>query len=327
MHGNFNLGGTVSGRMSSNRPNLQNLPSTGTTFAKAFKDCFRAPKGWLLVGADFDSLEDKIAALTTKDPNKLKVYTDGYDGHCLRAYSYFKSQMPDIDPTSVHSINSIESKYENLRQTSKGPTFALTYQGTWKTLVNNLGFSPKVAKEIETHYHELYKVSDEWVQDKLATASKQGFIEGAFGLKVRTPILKQTLLNKRTTPYEAQAEGRTAGNALGQSFGLLNNRAANAFMDRVYASPYRYDIKPIAQIHDSQYYLIKHDIETLQWVNNNLLECMAWQELPEIQHEEVKLSASLVLFYPSMNYPIKIPSDLSNEDLKNYINNRIVSSG
>lgn len=96
LHGSFNLGGTVSGRMSSNKPNLQNLPSTGTDYANAFKECFVAPKGWLLVGADFASLEDRIAALLTKDPNKLKVYTDLFDGHCLRAYSYFHKEMPDI---------------------------------------------------------------------------------------------------------------------------------------------------------------------------------------------------------------------------------------
>ena len=36
--------------------------------------------------------------------------TPGYDGHCRRAYSYFSEQMPDIDPTSVESINSIEWK-------------------------------------------------------------------------------------------------------------------------------------------------------------------------------------------------------------------------
>ena len=93
--GKFNLGGTVSGRLSSSDPNLQNIPS-GSTFAKLIKSCFRAPKGWLMVGLDFASLEDRISALTTKDVNKLRVYTDGFDGHCLRAYSYFKDKMPDI---------------------------------------------------------------------------------------------------------------------------------------------------------------------------------------------------------------------------------------
>lgn len=50
-----------------------------------------------MVGLDFASLEDKISALTTKDENKLKVYTDKYDGHSLRAFSYFADQMPDIE--------------------------------------------------------------------------------------------------------------------------------------------------------------------------------------------------------------------------------------
>jgi DNAP len=42
-------------------------------------------------------VEDRISALTTKDPNKLDVYIKGFDGHCLRAYAYFKDQMPDIE--------------------------------------------------------------------------------------------------------------------------------------------------------------------------------------------------------------------------------------
>lgn len=95
LHGSFNLGGTVSGRLSSSKPNMQNLPA-GSAYGKLIKKCFKAPKGWLFCGADFSSLEDYISALTTKDPNKLRVYEDGFDGHCLRAYYYFKNQMPDI---------------------------------------------------------------------------------------------------------------------------------------------------------------------------------------------------------------------------------------
>lgn len=95
LHGSFNLGGTVSGRLSSSDPNMQNLPA-GSIFGKLIKSCFQAPEGWLFCGADFNSLEDYISALTTKDPNKLRVYTQGFDGHCLRAYYYFNEQMPDI---------------------------------------------------------------------------------------------------------------------------------------------------------------------------------------------------------------------------------------
>lgn len=73
LHGSFNIGGTVSGRLSSSEPNLQNIPAK-SIYAKIIKECFMAPPGWLFAGADFNSLEDMISALTTKDPNKLKVY-------------------------------------------------------------------------------------------------------------------------------------------------------------------------------------------------------------------------------------------------------------
>lgn len=80
LFGNFNLGGTLSGRLSSSDPNLQNLPSSNSKLpinkkiSKLIKSCFQAPPGWLFCGLDFASLEDRISALTTKDPNKLKVY-------------------------------------------------------------------------------------------------------------------------------------------------------------------------------------------------------------------------------------------------------------
>jgi DNA polymerase-1 len=80
LFGNFNLGGTKSGRLSSSNPNLQNLPAS-SKYAKLIKECFQAPPGWLFCGLDFASLEDRISALTTKDPNKLKVYI----GHAVYA--------------------------------------------------------------------------------------------------------------------------------------------------------------------------------------------------------------------------------------------------
>lgn len=126
LHGSFNLGGTLSGRLSSSDPNLQQLPS-GSTFAKPIKKCFKGHSNWIFVGADFASLEDRINTLLTKDINKMKVYTDGYDGHCLRAYNYWKDKMPDIN-----EVGEDEQCYElNL----KGKTIyfkssdTITYQG------------------------------------------------------------------------------------------------------------------------------------------------------------------------------------------------------
>lgn len=184
------------------------------------------------------------------------------------------------------------------------------------TLVKNLGFSEKEAKEIEKAYHDLYKVSDEWVKAKMDQASKDGYVDVAFGLRVRTPLLGQVLRGHRTTPYQAEAEARTAGNALGQSYGLLNNRAANAFMEKVWASPYKHDILPIALIHDAIYLLVRDNIEVVKWVNDNLIAEMQWQELPEIQHDTVKLGAELDLFWPSWADDVTIPNQASKEEIR-----------
>ena len=110
-------------------------------------------------------------------------------------------------------------------------------------------------------------------------------------------------------PYEAAAEGRTAGNALGQSYGLLNNRAAVEFMQKVWDSPYRLEIKPVALIHDAIYLLIKDDVEVVEWANRELINAMRWQELPEIQHDTVKLGAALDIFWPDWSNATTLPND------------------
>ena len=73
LHGSFNIGGTVSGRLSSSDPNLQNLPA-GSDYGKDIKYVFCPPENKLWLYSDFNSLEDYISALLSKDPNKLKVY-------------------------------------------------------------------------------------------------------------------------------------------------------------------------------------------------------------------------------------------------------------
>lgn len=319
IQGNFNIGGTVSGRESSSNPNLQNIP-VNSLYGKLIKNCFEAPTGWIICGADFDGLEDKIAALTTKDPNRLKVFTDGYDGHCLRAFYYYGNQMPDIVET-VQSINSIKTKYPKQRQDSKSPTFALTYKGTWKTLVKKFGFSEINAKKLTKQYHLLYQVSDEWVKNKLQTAIDNGYIDVAFGLRIRTPTLHNAIIDSKKTPYFIHKDYKTIANALGQSYGLLNNRAANEFSERLKNSPYLYDVKPILHIHDAQYYLVKWNSKIIHWVNKNLIECMEWQNLPEIYHPDVKLGGKLELYYPTQGQSTSLPNNASEEYIEAILNN------
>lgn len=241
--------------------------------------------------------------------------TPGFDGHCLRAAYYFKDELPHIDLTDPKSVNSIKKTHPELRQESKTPTFALTYQGTHYTLMANLGWTREKAKGIEDAYHDLYKVSDAFIQDRLQQASKDGYVDVAFGLRVRTPLLKQVIFGSSKMPYEAAAEGRTAGNAMGQSYGLLNNRAAVEFWQKVWKSKHRYSILPVALIHDAIYCLVTDDVEAVEWANRELIKSMQWQELPEIQHDTVKLGAALDVFWPSWKNAITLPNNADKATL------------
>jgi len=312
LYGNFNLGGTQSGRLSSSNPNLQNIPS-GSAYAKIIKQCFISPLGWLFCGADFTALEAMGEALLSRDPNKLKVYIDGYDSHCVNAYAYFSDEMPDIVDT-VDSINSIKKLYKDQRGRSKAPTFALQYKGTWRTVMKSAGVSEEMAKKIEANYQKLYQVSIAWIDGILDKAHETGYVEGAFGLKIRTPILQQTPLGGKLS-FMAEAERRSAGNAKTQSYGLLNNRAAVEFRKRVDASPYRYDIFLVSLIHDATYILCRNHPDIIKWVNDNLVACMRWQELPELQHDVVKLGAELDIYWPSWADALTLPNNISKEEI------------
>lgn len=316
LHGCFNLGGTVSGRLSSSDPNLQNIPAN-SIYGKLIKEAFVGPLGWLFCGADFNSLEDYISALTTKDPNKLAVYLQGFDGHCLRAAFYYEDVLTMIDKTDPKSVNSIKKSHPELRQDSKTPTFLLTYGGTHHGMISQLGWTKEKSLVVEAKYHEMYKVSDQYIQKRLNQASRDGYVTVAFGLRVRTPLLSQVMFGGPRMPYEAAAEGRTAGNAMGQSYGLLNNRAAVDFMQKVWKSKYRFDILPVALIHDAIYILIKDNAETVEWANRELILSMQWQELPEIQHPTVKLGAALDIFWPSWAKATTLPN---NADIETIIN-------
>lgn len=315
LYGNFNPTGTQSFRLSSNSPNLQQIPS-GSTYAKIIKKCFIAEKGFIFSGSDFNALEARVGALLTKDPQKLKVYTDGYDSHCLNSLAYFGDQMEGIDPDDVESVNSIAVRYPALRQASKGITFAAQYFGTYKTFMDNSGLDEYTAKQVESNYHKLYQVSDKWAEDRLKIAERTGYVTGAFGLKIRTPILLQTITGSRGTPQEAEAEKRSAGNAMTQSYCVLNSRSSAEFLHRVLQSKYVNDIRLSALVHDALYLYIRDDFDVIAWVNKNLAECMEWQDLPELQHNSVGLGGELDLQHPNWASVFTIPNHATADEIK-----------
>ena len=185
--------------------------------------------------------------------------------------------------------------------------------------MKNCGFSEEQAKQIEANYHELYKESDEYKQTRLTEVARDGYATLFFGLRLRAPLMSQVLWGTKNVPYEAQAEARTVGNAFGQSGGLLNNRACNAFLEAVWDSPYAESILPIAQIHDASYWLIKADKEVLKFLNDNLVKEYEWNDLPEIKHDQVSLGGEVEVYYPSWANPIPISNNASMEEIEDVL--------
>jgi DNA polymerase-1 len=191
--------------------------------------------------------------------------------------------------------------------------------------VKTFGLKEDIAKQIEDKYHELYAVADQWVLDRLEEASKTGYVELAFGLRLRTPLLQKVIFNSSSMPFQAHQEMKTAGNALGQSYGLLNSHSANLFMRRVWESEYRYMILPCMQVHDSQYYMIRNTIDCVKWVNDNLIECMEWNQLAPIQHPDVGLGATLELYHKNWAEKISIPNRASKTKIRQVIKKELAA--
>ena len=363
LYGNYNLGGTLSGRLSSSKPNLQNMPSTGSPYAKVIKECFMAKEGEIFCGLDFNALEVRIDTLLTKDPVKMDVLQAGYDGHSFNAWHYweatfppevrlvkfeevgevscFKEVLPDgkinyyrdetlpmagsFEPCDYREYNKAKTKLfkamygDDERQWSKPVTFALQYKAVPITLVNNSGFSLEEATAIWNNYHKLYKVSTQYTEDRIKRASKDGYITIAFGLRLRTPLLAKCVYGASNTPYIVEEEARTVGNAISQSWGLLNNRAANevaAELEKPENRWLRENIRPIAHIHDAQYYVVTGNTEVLAELNKLLQHAVNWNDHPEIYHPEVGLGGNLSIFYPNWACELELPTEISSDEIE-----------
>lgn len=193
----------------------------------------------------------------------------------------------------VGVVNSVAKKYPELRQKSKPCTFALQYHGTAYTLHRRGGLPMKLAKEIETAFHELYKVSDEFNEKNKEFMQKHGYVECAFGLKLRTPIISKCILGSSKTPYAAIKEARSANNAITQSWGMLLNRAIIATDRRIEAAGYGEHILPINMIHDAEYFLVKDDPKYVHFLNTVLIEEMLWNEDPLIKSADVPMCSTM----------------------------------
>ena len=212
-------------------------------------------------------------------------------------------------------INSIADTYPELRKKSKTVTFALQYKGTWHTLVNKTGFPKTEAKKIDQAYKDTYQVSIQWTANKIAQAAKKGYVELAYGGRLQTPVLAQTVLGNRATPSAADAEARSAGNALTQSYCFLNIDTLVRFMENVWKSEYRYTILPIASIHDNNLFTIENSYTSVKFFNDEYIKCLQNYSIPLLEHPIIKLTGETEIMHYDWSNPVKLSHGMSIQEL------------
>ena len=247
---------------------------------------------------------------------KTLEFSKGLCGHALRALAFFPEELPELDMNNVDEVNSIKKDFPEIRQKAKAPSFALQYNGTWRTIQRTLGCSPKKAQEIEMNYKKLYPGLEEFSRKNMEHAQKYGYVKCAFGLKLRTPRLANAY-GRELTP-EQETEGRSCSNAVTQSWGMLINRAAIEFREIIENSEYRDSIRLVNCIHDALYIAVKNDVDVIKFANDTLIKCMLWQEDPLIASLEVKMGAELDLG-KSWDKQYTLPNNATREEIIEFL--------
>jgi DNA polymerase-1 len=175
IHTSFNQTVTATGRLSSSRPNLQNIP-VRDEYAGKIRRCFVADEGCMLLSADYSQIELRLVAHFSGDPVLLDAFTKGEDVHTRTA-----SEVFGLDPEEVSS---------EMRRRAKAINFGIIYgMGPWG-LSSELGITVGEAKSYIDAYFEHYSTVKEFIARTVRDAKKRGCTETIFGRKRYIPELK-----------------------------------------------------------------------------------------------------------------------------------------
>lgn len=181
IHTNYKLYGTVTGRLSSEHPNLQQVPREST-----LRTCFGAPKGWTLLEADYAQVELRIAAMLSGDPTLLRIFHTGGDPHLATA-----SEIAGLTPTEV--LASDKTGRTEHRKRAKPVNFGFLYgMGEAKFIdyaFDNYGVTvtEEEAHEYRKKYFRLYNRLLPWHDRQRRLAHNLGYVTAPNGRKRRLP--------------------------------------------------------------------------------------------------------------------------------------------
>lgn len=192
LHAQFLQSGTVTGRMASANPNLQNIPIRSER-GRAIRDAFKAPDGFTLLGLDYSQIELRLAAILSGDEKLMDIFKSGRDVHQEVAAAVFKVPADQVD--------------REMRRRAKIINFGILYGMGVNALKAQLGTSTSEAHQFYEDYFNTFSTLAEYLERTKGVARRQGFTETLFGRRREFSGLKSPL------PYvRAQAE-RMAINA------------------------------------------------------------------------------------------------------------------
>lgn len=174
VHTIFNQTGTATGRLSSEKPNFQNIPLKGE-LGSQIRKCFIAEKGFQFLSYDYSQIELRIAAHLSQDSTLKEAFLKEIDIHSLTASKVFK-----VD------INEVTSQ---MRRQAKILNFGILYGMGDKAFAESAGISLKEAQNFKEEYFNNFIGLKTYLELSLVNAKKQGFVETIFKRKRFLPLI------------------------------------------------------------------------------------------------------------------------------------------
>lgn len=169
IHTSFNLAGTVTGRLSSSDPNLQNIPGRSEE-GRQIRSAFVAPKGYKIVSADYSQIELRLIAHFAQDPNLIAAFQHGLDIH--------KATAAEVLDKDIKEVTDDERKH------AKATNFGLMYGMSAHGLAKQTHMSMPQAKDYIDKYFKKYPTIKALMDNIISQARAQGYISTLKGFHI-----------------------------------------------------------------------------------------------------------------------------------------------
>jgi len=169
VHTSFAMASTTTGRLASTDPNLQNIPIR-TEEGRRIRAAFIAPKGSVLISADYSQIELRLLAHIADIPELKKAFAEGTDIHALTASEMFGVPVKNMPP--------------EVRRRAKAINFGIVYGISAFGLANQLGIPRGEADDYIRRYFERFPGIRNYMDRTKALARAQGYVETLFSRRV-----------------------------------------------------------------------------------------------------------------------------------------------